>query len=116
MGIKPTVQGNVTPIKDKILVYNMNFGEETTKGGIIIQSLDGKVEGIKPRWAQVWAIGPEQKDVVEGEWILIEHGRWTRKFEIETAEGKIAVHGVDNSAILMAADEKPSENLMHRYD
>ena len=74
---KPKVTGKLIPIRDNILITDMEFGEEKTKGGIIIQSLDGKSEGIKHRWGRVWAIGPEQKDVKVGEWILLEHGRWT---------------------------------------
>jgi co-chaperonin GroES (HSP10) len=110
MGIKRAVQGTIVPLRDKILVSDMNFGEETTKGGIILQGDDGKRTGIKPRWARVWAVGPEQKEVTEGEWILIEHGRWTRKFELKMEDGtKVSLHGVDNKAILMSADEKPSD-------
>ena len=109
MGIKNTVKGNLVPLRDKILVSDMNFGEEVSKGGIIIKGDDGQRTGIRPRWARVWAIGPEQKDVSVGEWICIEHGRWTRKFEVETENGKIALHGVDNKAILMSADEKPDD-------
>ena len=116
MGLRPAIQGQLRPIRDKVLVYNMNFGEEKTKGGIVLPGQDGKVEGIKPRWAQVYAVGPEQKDIEEGEWILIEHGRWTRKFLVASENGNIPVHGVDNNAILMASDERPSENLNHRYD
>jgi co-chaperonin GroES (HSP10) len=116
MGIKRAVQGTIVPLKDKILVSDMNFGEETTKSGIILKGDDGQRTGIRPRWARVWAVGPEQKEVTEGEWILIEHGRWTRKFLVESENGQIPVHGVDNNAILMASDERPSENLSHRYD
>jgi co-chaperonin GroES (HSP10) len=104
------VKGKVTPIGDKILVGNMDFGMEKTASGIYVPSDDGKTQGIHPRWAKVWAIGPEQHDVKVGEWILIEHGRWTRKFEIEQDDGSILkVHGVDNKCILMVADEKPSD-------
>jgi co-chaperonin GroES (HSP10) len=110
MGIKRAVQGTIVPLRDKILVSDMNFGEETTKSGIILKGDDGQRTGIRPRWARVWAVGPEQKEVTEGEWILIEHGRWTRKFELEMDDGvKVALHGVDNKAILMSADEKPSD-------
>ena len=59
---------------------------------------------------KVWAIGPDQHDVKVGEWILIEHGRWTRKYEIEQEDGTILkVHGVDNKAVMISADEKPSD-------
>jgi co-chaperonin GroES (HSP10) len=102
------VKGKIIPIKDKILVSDMEFGEEVTKGGIVLQSDNGKGEGVKPRWGRVWAIGPEQHDVRVGEWILVEHGRWTRTFEVEQDDGTILeVRGVENKSIMMSADEKP---------
>jgi co-chaperonin GroES (HSP10) len=88
----------------------MEFGEEKTKGGIIIQSLDGKSEGIKHRWGRVWAVGPEQKDVKVGEWILLEHGRWTRGVTVVESDGtEIIIRRADLKAILAVADEKPEE-------
>ena len=103
------IKGNVVPIDDRILVSDMNFGEHVTKSGIVIQSDDGKVDGIRPRWAKVWAIGPNQTDVKVGEWVLIEHGRWTRKFEIQTDNDVIFVHGIDNDAILIVSEDKPTD-------
>lgn len=77
------VTGKIIPLKDKILITDMEFGLEQTKSGIILQSDNGKTTGIHPRWGRVWAVGPEQKDVEVGQWICIEHGRWTRTWEIE---------------------------------
>ena len=76
-GYKPKVTGKLKPIRDNVLVTDMDFGEQVTASGIYIPSDDGKSEGVKSRWGRVWAIGPEQQDVKVGEWILIEHGRWT---------------------------------------
>lgn len=103
------IHGKITPIRDNILVHNMNFGETITTSGIIIQSDDGKVEGIRPRWAQVWAIGPEQKDVNIGDWVLIEHGRWTRKFVVNENNEEKTIHGIDINAILLISDKEPNE-------
>lgn len=97
------------PVRAHILVRNMNFGEQVTAGGIYIPSDDGKSEGVKPRWCQVFAIGPEQKDVKVGEWLYIEHGRWTRGLDLEDDEGnKVTIHRIDETGILMVSDEKPS--------
>jgi co-chaperonin GroES (HSP10) len=103
------VRGKITPLKDKILVSDMNFDAQYTAGGIYIPSDDGKSEGVKPRWGRVWAIGKEQKDVRVGEWIFVEHGRWTRGITVEDEDGKeVIVRMVDNNCILLSADEKPS--------
>jgi co-chaperonin GroES (HSP10) len=97
------------PIQAHILVRDMNFGEQKSAGGIVLKSDDGKSEGVRPRWCRVFAVGPEQKDVKAGEWILVEHGRWTRGLEVEEDDGtKSTIWRVDNNGILMSADEKPA--------
>lgn len=104
------VTGTIKPLHDKVLVSNMDFGFEKTKSGIIVTSDDGKSTGIKPRWGQVWAVGPEQKDVVIGDWILIEHGRWTRTINYENDQGEITeLRMVDNKAIIMVSSERPDD-------
>jgi co-chaperonin GroES (HSP10) len=101
------VKGKIKPLKDKILVSNMDFGFEKTKSGLILMSDDGKTQGIHPRWGKVWAIGPEQKDIKVGEWVCVEHGRWTRTIEFESENDVVELRMVDTKAILMTADEKP---------
>jgi co-chaperonin GroES (HSP10) len=97
------------PIQAHILVRDMNFGEQKSAGGIVLKSDDGKSEGVRPRWCRVFAVGPEQKDVKAGEWILVEHGRWTRGLEVEEDDGtKFTIWRVDNNGILMSADENPA--------
>jgi co-chaperonin GroES (HSP10) len=87
----------------------MNFGEQKTAGGIVLMSDDGKSEGVKPRWAKVFAVGPNQTDVKIGDWILIEHGRWTRGLEVEEDDGtKFTIWRVDPEGIMMTADERPA--------
>jgi co-chaperonin GroES (HSP10) len=106
------VQGKIIPIRDNVLVVDMEFGEQKTSGGIILRSDDGKSEGVKPRWGRVWAIGPEQKDVKVGEWILVEHGRWTRGITVEDETGnEIIIRRVEVKSILASADEKPNDIL-----
>jgi len=98
------------PIKNRILFSDMEFGEERTKSGIILTSDNGKVQGIKPRWGRVWAVGPDQTDFKVGDWILIEHGRWSRAAEVENEDGSITkVQMADLDAIMLVSDEKPSD-------
>jgi co-chaperonin GroES (HSP10) len=104
------VQGTIVPIKDRVMVTDMQFGMERTTSGIYIPSDDGKTQGIHPRWARVWAIGPEQQDVNVGDWICIEHGRWSRGITVEQDDGtEITVHMVDVNAIMMISDKKPED-------
>jgi co-chaperonin GroES (HSP10) len=103
------VKGKLKPLRDNVLVTDMNFEEQTTASGIIIQSDDGKSHGVKSRWARVWAIGPEQQDVKVGEWIYIDHGRWTRGIKVEDDGQEIVIRRVETSSILLQADERPSD-------
>ena len=104
------VKGKIIPLRDNVIVTDMNFDQQVSKGGIVILSDDGKSEGVKPRWARVWAVGPLQQDVKIGEWILLEHGRWTRGITVEDENGNdIIVRMVETKSIMMSADERPSE-------
>ena len=106
------VSGKMVPLHDKIFVSDMEFGMERTQSGIFLHSDDGKSTGIHPRWAKVWAVGPKQKDVKIGEWVCVEHGRWTRTIEYENTDGSVTeIRMVDNEAIMMTADEKPSDTM-----
>jgi co-chaperonin GroES (HSP10) len=102
------ITGTLKPLKDKVFVTDINFDEEVTSGGIVLKSDNGKGEGVKPRWGRVWAIGPEQQDIEVGQWILMEHARWTREFQHEAEDGTITkLHMADLNAIMLVADEKP---------
>jgi co-chaperonin GroES (HSP10) len=106
--VTPRVKAQtITPLRDGIIVEDMKFGMQTTSKGLIILDDNGSNHGIKPRWARVYSVGPDQKDISVGQYILVEHGRWTRGIEIvdpETGEETV-VRKVDNENILMVSDE-----------
>jgi co-chaperonin GroES (HSP10) len=103
------VYGKLIPIRDGVIVSDMNFGEQQTKSGIVIKSDDGKSEGVRPRWGRVYAIGKTQKDVKVGDWILIEHGRWTRSATVVQEDGtEITVRRVEVKSIIGWSHEAPS--------
>ena len=58
-GKQYTVENDITPLKKRVLVSDMHFGESKTKGGIILTDDDGSEGGIHPRWGKVYAIGDE---------------------------------------------------------
>lgn len=100
------------PLRDHVIVTDMNFGQRTLSSGIVLLSDDAKTDGIRPRWCKVYAIGPEQKDVVPGQWVLVEHGRWTRGIEVEINDVQFTVRRVDASAIMMVSDQEPMTDDM----
>ena len=103
------VYGKLVPIRDGVIVTDMNFGEQQTSSGIVIKSDDGKSEGVRPRWGRVYAVGKEQTDVKVGDWILIEHGRWTRGATVVEEDGtEITVRRVEVKSIIGWSTEAPS--------
>jgi co-chaperonin GroES (HSP10) len=113
-GFKSKVIGKLIPIRDHILLTDMEFGERKI-GMFVLPSDDGKSEGVRHRWARVWAVGPEQKDIKVGEWVLLEHGRWTRGITVEENGEDIIVRRADNKAILLISDERPDENTLNTF-
>jgi co-chaperonin GroES (HSP10) len=97
-----------TPLKDKVFVTAMEHGDKISKGGLIVVSDDMTNRGIRPRWGKVWAIGPDVQDLNVGNWILIEHGRWTQKINIEVDGEEIPVWSVEYpKSVLMVSDDEP---------
>jgi co-chaperonin GroES (HSP10) len=100
------------PIRDNIVIVDMEFGEQVTKGGVVLLSDDGKSEGVRHRWGRVYSVGPMQLDVKAGEWILLEHGRWSRGFTVlDDAGNDIVIRRADPNGILAVADEKPNQTI-----
>jgi co-chaperonin GroES (HSP10) len=112
MSLEPVKIKALKPLKDYVMVSDMNFQERVTSTGIIIPSDNGKTQGIRPRWAQVYAVGPEQQDVRVGDWICVAHGRWTRGTTIEDSNGVHTVRRIDTNDILLVSDEQPSDDTM----
>ena len=46
---------DLRPIHDRVLVTEMEFGEQKTSGGNIMPGDDGIARGIHPRWGKVIA-------------------------------------------------------------
>ena len=109
-GKQYTVDHDITPLKKRVLVSHMQFGETKTKGGIILMDDDGTQSGIHPRWAKVYAVGKDQDDVTVGQWIMVAHGRWSRAFKVKKDGSELEVRMVDEIDILLISDEEPEQN------
>jgi len=93
-------------LNNDVIVSDMAFEERTTSTGIILLNDNGKGYGIRPRWGQVYAVGSDQQDVKVGQWIMVEHGRWTRGIDIEDEHGARTIRKIDPKDILLISDEK----------
>ena len=109
-GKQYTVDYDITPLKKRVLVSDMQFGATKTKGGIILMDDDGTESGIHPRWAKVYAIGDQQEDVTVGQWVMVSHGRWSRGFKIKKEGVELEVRMIDENDILLVSDEEPDQN------
>ena len=109
-GKQYTVENDIIPLKKRVLVSDMHFGETKSKGGIILVDDDGTAEGIHPRWGKVYAIGDQQDDVKVGQWIMVSHGRWSRGFKIKKKDVELEVRMVDENDILLVSDDEPDFN------
>ena len=102
--------GQLRPLGDTVIVSDMDFSGRQLSSGIVLLGDDGKSSGIRSRWAKVFAVGPDQKDVKVGEWICIAHGRWSRGIDIEDETGKHTIRKVDTNDILLSSDTKPQDD------
>jgi hypothetical protein len=100
----------VRALHDHVIVRDMNFGARKLASGIFLLNDDGKTEGIRPRWARVYAVGPDQKDVAVGQWVFIEHGRWSRGMEVEINNEIFTLRKADPKCIIFVSDDEPTED------
>ena len=108
MSSKHTViKGKVEPLRDMILAVDLEYGAQIING-IIIPNDNMEARGIRSRWAKIYRVGPEITDIKAGEWVRIEHGRWSVGFYINEGGENILVRWVDYEAIEMVSDEKPA--------
>ena len=87
----------IQPLNDSVIVADMVFDERITTGGIVLLNDNGKGTGIRPRWGQVYAVGPKQQDIAPGQWVLVAHGRWTRGIDVEDETGKKTLRRVSDA-------------------
>ena len=101
------VDGEIKPLHDSIIVTDMSFEARQLASGIVLLGDDGKTDGIRPRWARVYAVGPDQSEVSVGQWVLVEHGRWSRGVKVIKDDKEIILRRADPAAIIFVSDQEP---------
>jgi co-chaperonin GroES (HSP10) len=104
-------KAQLKPLSDHVIVMDMSF-KERVYGSIILLSDDGKASGIRPRWAQVYAVGPLQQLIKPGDYVLVEHGRWTRGIDVEDETGRHMLRRVDPNGLMMVSDYLPKDETL----
>ena len=96
-------------LHDKILCSEIEKGQQTLASGIVLLDDDSRDEGIRPRWMQVYAIGPDVSSEIEvGKWILVEHGRWSHGHLVRENDVEFTLWQAEEASILLTADERPT--------
>lgn len=98
----------------KVIVDYIQQGERKI-GRIIVKNDDGKAHGVRPRWARVYAVGDDITEISPGEWILVEHGRWTHAHvidEIRDEKGEpLKLYQVEwPESVMAASDVEPEDS------
>ena len=98
---------NLIPLPGNIFAV-LQLGERVTQGGIHLLDDNGKMEGIRPRWAKIWKVASDVTDVQPGQWALCEHGRWTMRIRIKDENGDdFEFVKLVPTGILAVQDEEP---------
>lgn len=93
----------IKALPGRVLVDEILQGQRMV-GKIVLLSDDGTSSGVRERWGHVYAIGEDITEIKVGEWILIEHGRWTRGNVISA---DLTVWGVEWPKGVIAVSDKP---------
>jgi hypothetical protein len=99
-------------VRKDVIVTDMLFDQRITQAGLILLNDNGTSLGIRPRWGQVYAVGPDQTDVSVGQWVCVAHGRWTRGLDIEDESGERTIRKIDPADILLVSDHQPQDQTM----
>ena len=105
----------VKALPKKVLVTDLERGSRIVNG-IILPDDNGKSEGIRPRWGKVYSVGDDITEIVPGQWILIENGRWTRMLKVKDGETEIQLWGVEwPKSVMLVSDTDPETAIFSRW-
>ena len=90
------------------IVRDIQNGMQKTAGGLVLPDDNMTERGIRPRWAKIYAVGSDIDYVSVGQWVLMEHGRWSEGFDLEENGEVFDLRQADGESILMVSDEAPT--------
>jgi hypothetical protein len=79
-------------------------------GSIVIRDDNGRDHGIRARWAKVWRVAEDIDYVKPGQWILVEHGRWSMTITTkDDHSNEFKFQKIDPNGIMCVSDEQPED-------
>jgi len=103
-------------LRDTILVTDLESGIRRSAGGILIPDDNMKNQGIRARWCKAWRVGPDAKNIEPGNWLLVEHGRWTLGIDLVIGDEEVRVWSVEYRSVMMATDVPPAGSVVDLAD
>ena len=99
----------ITPMRGKITAQILEDPrkESVTKDGVILLANNATEGGMQPRWFKALAVHPEEKDVKEGDYMLVAHGRWSREYIYDDEDETQYVMVVESESVMGLQDEYP---------
>lgn len=99
----------IKAMPEKILAYMIESpgGHRKLASGILLPDKDAEASGIRPRWFKVFSVGERIDWITEGEYVLVEHGRWSNGMTVDEEDNKVYL--LDNNGCLATQDTNPLE-------
>ena len=97
------------PLPGRLYCKALETGLRTSAGGIVLTD-DNKatagVGGVRPRWFQVVNVNIDTNldDIKIGDYVLVEHGRWSRRFSGTDIDHYSIV---EEKAVLLVSEDAP---------
>lgn len=99
------IKGDLTPLPNDVLVTDMEQGDRLTASGLyLLDDTTATTENIKPRWCKVYKVGENIVDFIPGQWVLVEHGRWSYGVTFDVNGEERYIQKIDPKDVLMVSD------------
>jgi co-chaperonin GroES (HSP10) len=100
-----------TPHAEKVFVTDLESGPQKTPGGILLTDDNMEQRGIRPRWCRVIKMGTAT-GVKVGDWVLVEHGRWTFGIDmVDDDGGDVRIWNIEYpKGVLLVSPTDPRTN------
>jgi hypothetical protein len=102
--------------KDTLYIEMLAVGENITKAGIVIptEKMDAFGHFVKPRWAKVIFKADNLTDFEVGDWVLIQHGKWSSSIKalingVEKTIWYVSDKSVKEQSIIAVSKKMPTE-------
>lgn len=87
-----------------------SYGDlKRSAGGIILKDDDATETSIRARWFQIYSVGDDIDWIKEGDYVMVDHGRWSNGLKIND---DLKLHLLDNKDCLAMTDSDPTNRIV----